>query len=66
MKGLVIPFSLDEKQFIEHSTYIKGLLLDRMRLLSISSKNLNFLDETLIRKTNGITKKIINKIPKAN
>lgn len=66
MKGLAIPFSLDTKQFIEHSTYIKGILLDRMRLLSVTSKTPKFLNDILAKKAINITKKILKNIPKAN
>jgi len=64
IKGLTIPFSLMEKDFILHSTYIKGLLMDRMRLVTAYLHSPKFIDGRFKNDINRFTKKIINKIPR--
>lgn len=61
---LLIPFSIDKKNYIFHSPYIKGTLFDRMRILSAYSIDNNFIDNSLKKKLNKFSKIIIDKIPK--
>jgi len=62
VRGLAIPFSLNQREFIYNSPTVGGIILDRYRLLSAYDLRFDWVSPQLSKRLNDITVQIINSI----